>query len=186
MSTAEPSAAPPDTPRQRVDRIVNGLLVMGLVVFGLGVLVQLIFSTSSVGQYSPFPGLALLVLTFPYALGNGTIRGTWIQRLCGAGVGFLFVGLIGHFAVGFEYWSMRWLLFVGTLLLVWGLATGFISGAFPVGGQELDQWRRPVKLDSLRNSDRWPIHRVMTNYEKLRRKPLLFRMFTGLSADEFD
>jgi len=26
----------------------------------------------------------------------------------------------------------------------------------------------------------------MTNYEKLRRKPLLFRMFTGLSADEFD
>jgi len=38
----------------------------------------------------------------------------------------------------------------------------------------------------LRNSDRWPIHRVMTNYEKLRRKPLLFRMFTGLSADEFD
>ncbi|MBM3980066.1 MAG: hypothetical protein FJ304_07240, partial [Planctomycetes bacterium] len=41
-------------------------------------------------------------------------------------------------------------------------------------------------LDSLRNSDRWPIHRVMTNYEKLRRKPLLFRMFTGLSADEFD
>ncbi|MBM3982864.1 MAG: Uma2 family endonuclease, partial [Planctomycetes bacterium] len=32
-------------------------------------------------------------------------------------------------------------------------------------------------LDSLRNSDRWPIHRVMTNYEKLRRKPLLFRMF---------
>ncbi|MBM3981023.1 MAG: hypothetical protein FJ304_12195, partial [Planctomycetes bacterium] len=41
-------------------------------------------------------------------------------------------------------------------------------------------------IDSLRNSDRWPIHRVMTNYEKLRRKPLLFRMFTGLSADEFD
>ncbi|MBM3982836.1 MAG: WGR domain-containing protein, partial [Planctomycetes bacterium] len=41
-------------------------------------------------------------------------------------------------------------------------------------------------VDSLRNSDRWPIHRVMTNYEKLRRKPLLFRMFTGLSADEFD
>src|SRR4051812_26303228 len=26
----------------------------------------------------------------------------------------------------------------------------------------------------------------MTNYEKLRRKPLLFRMFTGLSAVEFD
>lgn len=26
----------------------------------------------------------------------------------------------------------------------------------------------------------------MTNYEKLRRKPLLFRMFTGLSADAFD
>ena len=26
----------------------------------------------------------------------------------------------------------------------------------------------------------------MTNHEKLRRKPLLFRMFTGLSADEFD
>src|SRR5258708_5677041 len=26
----------------------------------------------------------------------------------------------------------------------------------------------------------------MTNYEKLRRKPLLFRMFTGLSAEEFD
>lgn len=26
----------------------------------------------------------------------------------------------------------------------------------------------------------------MTNYAKLRRKPLLFRMFTGLSADEFD
>jgi hypothetical protein len=26
----------------------------------------------------------------------------------------------------------------------------------------------------------------MTNYEKLRRKPLLFRMFTGLSAAEFD
>jgi hypothetical protein len=26
----------------------------------------------------------------------------------------------------------------------------------------------------------------MTNYEKLRRKPLLFRMFTGLSADGFD
>jgi len=26
----------------------------------------------------------------------------------------------------------------------------------------------------------------MTNYEKLRRKPSLFRMFTGLSADEFD
>lgn len=26
----------------------------------------------------------------------------------------------------------------------------------------------------------------MTNYERLRRKPLLFRMFTGLSADEFD
>ncbi|MBM3983984.1 MAG: hypothetical protein FJ304_27690, partial [Planctomycetes bacterium] len=43
-----------------------------------------------------------------------------------------------------------------------------------------------VRIDSLRNSDRWPIHRVMTNYEKLRRKPLLFRMFTGLSADEFD
>ena len=26
----------------------------------------------------------------------------------------------------------------------------------------------------------------MTNHEKLRRKPLLFRMFTGLSAEEFD
>jgi hypothetical protein len=26
----------------------------------------------------------------------------------------------------------------------------------------------------------------MTNHEKLRRKPQLFRMFTGLSADEFD
>ncbi|MBM3983537.1 MAG: hypothetical protein FJ304_25350, partial [Planctomycetes bacterium] len=50
--------------------------------------------------------------------------------------------------------------------------------------------RAPIEtqamIDSLRNSDRWPIHRVMTNYEKLRRKPLLFRMFTGLSADEFD
>ncbi|MBM3983783.1 MAG: hypothetical protein FJ304_26655, partial [Planctomycetes bacterium] len=55
------------------------------------------------------------------------------------------------------------------------------EGAKDAGRDLIDK-----ELDSLRNSDRWPIHRVMTNYEKLRRKPLLFRMFTGLSADEFD
>ncbi|MBM3983785.1 MAG: hypothetical protein FJ304_26670, partial [Planctomycetes bacterium] len=48
------------------------------------------------------------------------------------------------------------------------------------GEEESLRSRCELRVDSLRNSDRWPIHRVMTNYEKLRRKPLLFRMFTGL------
>ncbi|MBM3979676.1 MAG: hypothetical protein FJ304_05225, partial [Planctomycetes bacterium] len=53
------------------------------------------------------------------------------------------------------------------------LATFKSLATLHLGGSDVTD----ALVDSLRNSDRWPIHRVMTNYEKLRRKPLLFRMF---------